>query len=245
MKPCLFLDLDDTIFQTMRKCPPGLNLDKAASNRDGVPLSFMTSGQTALFRIFSETMRVIPTTARSLDAFKRVHLTFSHGAILDYGGVILDATGNCDAEWDAEIRQQTAKVSDTMTDLCSTIKDYANRQALSISARIISDFGMDLYIVIKQPDADIAVLEQLYQECVLPLAPAAFYVHFNDNNIAIIPKFLNKAHAVKFFIEERLRPADGSLVTLGMGDSLSDLCFMGLCDYLITPSVSQISKKLL
>jgi hypothetical protein len=30
-----------------------------------------------------------------------------------------------------------------------------------------------------------------------------------------------------------------------MGDSLSDLHFMGLCDYLITPSVSQISRSLL
>jgi hypothetical protein len=245
MKPCLFLDLDDTIFQTMRKCPPGARLENAASGRDGAPLSFMTSGQTALFHLFSETMRVIPTTARSLDAFKRVHLPFEHGAILDYGGVILDSKGKVDTEWDAGIRGKTAAVRGAMTELCAAIKGYACRRTMEISVRIIGDFAMDLYIVIKQPDADIAALEELHRECVLPLTPADFYVHFNDNNIAIIPRFLNKANAVKYLIEERLRPADASLVTLGMGDSLSDLHFMGLCDYLITPSVSQISRSLL
>jgi hypothetical protein len=245
MKPCLFLDLDDTMFQTMRKCPPGARLENAASGRDGTPLSFMTDGQTALFRLFSETMRVIPTTARSLDAFKRVHLPFEHGAILDYGGVILDAAGNVDPQWDAGIREQAAAAGGIMHDLCGAIRDYAARHGMTLSVRIIGDFAMELYIVIKQPDAEIAVLEQLHRECVLPLAPAEFYVHFNDNNIAIIPRFLNKAHAVKFLIEERLRPADGTLVTIGMGDSLSDLHFMGVCDYLLAPTGSQIGRSVL
>lgn len=245
MKPCLFLDLDDTIFQTMRKCPPGARLENAASGRNGAPLSFITSGQLSLFRLFSETMRVIPTTARSLDAFKRVHLPFEHGAILDYGGVILDAAGNLDAEWDAEIRGKAEQFSSVMEELCREIKGYALHREMSISVRIIGDFNMALYIVIKQPEADISILEELQSECVLPLAPADFYVHFNDNNIAIIPDFLNKSHAVKFFIEERLRTFDDSLITLGMGDSLSDLHFMGVCDYLITPSTSQICRKIL
>ncbi|MFZ4856764.1 MAG: hypothetical protein ACOYL3_10240 [Desulfuromonadaceae bacterium] len=245
MKPCLFLDLDDTIFQTMRKCPPGARVENAASGRDGTPLSFITGKQLALFRLFSETMRVIPTTARSLDAFKRVHLPFEHGAILDYGGVILDAAGNLDVEWDAAIRGKAADVHGVMEYLCAEIKRYAARRAMSLSVRIIGDFGIDFYIVIKQPEADISILEELHRECVLPLAPADFYVHFNDNNIAIIPNFLNKSNAVKYFIEERLRSSDDSLITLGMGDSLSDLHFMGICDYLITPSTSQICRKLL
>ncbi|MEI6206768.1 MAG: hypothetical protein WCP20_08300 [Desulfuromonadales bacterium] len=245
MKPCLFLDLDDTIFQTMRKCPPGVRLENAASSRDGTPLSFMTSGQTALFRLFSETMRVIPTTARNLDAFKRVHLPFKHGAILNYGGVILDAEGNVDAEWDAEIRGKVMAVRGEMAALAAAIREYADRRAMALTIRIIGDCAMELYIVIKQPEADSTVLENLHSEYVLGLTPADFYVHFNDNNIAIIPRFLNKANAVKFLIEERLRPTDDSLVTLGMGDSLSDLRFMGVCDYLIAPSVSQIGRSLL
>lgn len=245
MKPCLFLDLDDTIFQTMRKCPPGTRLENAASGRNGTPLSFITSNQLTLFRLFSETMRVIPTTARSLDAFKRVHLNFEHGAILDYGGVILNAAGNVDVEWDSVIRGKAAAFSSVMEELCCEIKEYALRRAMTISVRIIGDFDMKLYIVIKQPEADISVLDELHRESVLPLAPEDFYVHFNDNNIAIIPRFLNKAHAVKFFIEERLRPSDDSLITLGMGDSISDLHYMGLCDYIITPSVSQIGRSLL
>jgi hypothetical protein len=245
MKPCLFLDLDDTIFQTLRKCPPGACLENAASGRDGAPLSFITSNQSALFRLFSENMRVIPTTARSFGAFKRVHLNFEHGAILDYGGVILDNAGNLDMEWDADIRGKSAGVSSAMTELFGEIKEYSRRLDIPISLRIICDFDLELYIVIKQPEADISILEELHRNCVLPLAPTNFYVHFNDNNIAVIPRFLNKAHAVKFFIEERLRRGDEDLLTIGMGDSFSDLHFMGLCDYLITPSTSQISRSIL
>jgi len=245
MKPYLFLDLDDTIFQTRRKCPSETDLRVAASSRDGNPLSFMTSSQQTIFKLWSEMMYVIPTTARSLDAFRRVHLKFEHGAILDYGGVILKQDGTLDYEWDTTIRQQVQASRSCMNDVMVAIKEYAVTKLLSISIRIISDYNMDLYIVIKQPDADISILRELHAECVMPITPAEFYVHFNDNNIAVIPRFLNKANAVKYLIDCHLRPANDLLVTLGMGDSLSDLDFMGMCDYLITPSSSQISRALL
>jgi len=245
MKPYLFLDLDDTIFQTKRKCPPDVDLKVAASGRDGSPLSFMTYSQFNLFNLFSETMRVIPTTARSFDAFSRVHLPFANGAILDYGGVILGSDGALDEEWDSRIRENVRIYRDDTYRIMESIKEYAASRSLLVTVRIIGDYGMDFYVVIKNLDANISQLEELHRDCIVPLAPEGYYVHFNDNNIAVIPRFLNKANAVQFLIEHRLRSADDSLMTLGMGDSLSDLRYMGICDYLITPSTSQITKTLL
>src|SRR5205823_998696 len=96
MRTVLFLDLDDTIFQTRPKCPVGEPVRPAAFRRDGTPLSFMTDRQRALLDVLSRAATVIPTTARSLDAFRRVDLAFGHAAILDFGGVVLTPGGELD-----------------------------------------------------------------------------------------------------------------------------------------------------
>jgi len=244
MKPYLFVDLDDTLFQTIRKCPPSDQLKDAALGRNGSVLSFMSSNQQTLFNVLCAAMRLIPTTARSYDAFKRVLLPFHEGAILDYGGVILDRAGQVDPQWDAVIRSQAQKSASDLEELCRSIQEFATRTAPELSVRIISDFGIDMYIVIKHPQAHHQTLNRLHEECVLHVTPPGFYVHFNDNNIAIIPDFLNKAHAVRFYIENKIHPGGSPYMTLGMGDSFSDLSFMKLCDYLIVPGTSQIARNL-
>lgn len=244
MKPYLFIDLDDTLFQTIRKCPESDGLKTAAIARNGDPLSFMTKGQTALFDMFSESMTVIPATARSLDAFRRVRLSFPHGAIIDYGGVIIDGNGKPDGVWDSIIREKAEATCSRLNMLFAVITDHAASSCLRISIRIIGDFDMKLYIVIKHLDADNSELARLHDEFIIHTVPPGFYIHFNDNNIAIIPDYLNKAHAVDYFIETRIRALEIPYVTLGMGDSSTDLAFMKKCDYLIIPIRSQIAGKL-
>ena len=99
MRILTFLDLDDTIFQTERKCPPGASLEVGAVNRAGEPLSFMTPAQKTLLTWLLSTTMVIPTTGRDAAALSRVRLPsgcrFSRGAIVNHGGTILRA------RWDA------------------------------------------------------------------------------------------------------------------------------------------------
>src|SRR5262245_40812091 len=101
MRLVVFLDLDDTLFQTRPKCPDGEPLHLAAFRRDGEALSFMTARQRALFDWLSATASVVPTTARNRDAFRRVRLPFTGPAILDFGGVVLQPDGTPDPVWDA------------------------------------------------------------------------------------------------------------------------------------------------
>jgi hydroxymethylpyrimidine pyrophosphatase-like HAD family hydrolase len=242
----LFLDLDDTIFQTRRKCQDSPSLLAVAHGRDGAPLSFMTEKQQTFFRWLGEEAHLIPTTARSYAAFRRVALSFSGMAILDFGGVILDEAGQLDQQWDSTIRPQIATLRDPLRHIHGAILESAAQQNLHIRSRIITDFEMDLYVVTKLLDVEGDDLTRLYELTVRHYANDQFYVHFNDNNLAVIPRCLNKRQAVQYLIDTRLRPsAPQDLITIGMGDSLSDLDFMTLCDYCLTPRSSQIARQLL
>src|SRR4051794_419713 len=117
MRTYVFLDLDDTILQTRLKCPPGEPLHPAAYRRDGSPLSFMTGRQQALLGLLTRGASVIPTTARNLDAFRRVGLAFPHLAILDFGGVVLLPDGTPDPAWDAVVRPQALALAGELQDV--------------------------------------------------------------------------------------------------------------------------------
>jgi len=245
MKPYLFLDLDDTIFQTQRKCPCGNELTVAALSRDGSPLSFMTTQQMALLKLLQETMHVIPATARNYDAYKRVCIDFKQEAVLNYGGVILLSDGSIDVKWDATLRTELIAYSNELFTAKRELDNYVKRNQLDVTVRIINDYDMDLYVVIKHRKSDNKALKRLYNDCVLKIVPKSCYLHFNDNNIAIIPNALNKANAVSYLIKNYYASQYGDIITIGMGDSLSDLKFMGICDFMMTPKTSQISRALL
>jgi hypothetical protein len=61
--------------------------------------------------------------------------------------------------------------------------------------------------------------------------------------MALLPPFLSKAAAVAFFLERF--GGEAPFLTVGVGDSLTDVGFMGMCDFAITPSKSQIMSVLL
>ena len=61
----------------------------------------------------------------------------------------------------------------------------------------------------------------------------------NENNISIVPKCIDKKHAVQYLIEKN-RPK----LTIGIGDSLSDWNFMDICHIKILPQKSQINKTI-
>lgn len=237
----LFLDLDDTLFQTRRKCP-AVPLVTAAHGRDGTPLSFMTPKQRALWEWLMQGACVIPTTARNYDAYRRVALPFSGRAILDFGGVILTEQGQPDPEWDAAIRAQATGVKASLQAVHRQLTVLAAEHGLQTRTRVIGDFDMDLYVVSKQADIEAEDLSRLHALCAHVADPALFYVHFNDNNLSVIPHFLNKRYAVQYLLDHYVTGENA--ITLGMGDSLSDLAFMGICDYSILPIGSQLFTQL-
>lgn len=248
----IFTDLDDTLFQTLRKCgtatlcTPEMALEHglhpAAWSREGQPLSYTTPRQRALLSLL-EGARCIPVTARNEDAFRRVHLPFEHGVVLNYGGTVFLPQGQEDMVWQAHVRDALAPWQQPLKDLAAELSNRSHDMGLAVRTRIIEHAGMAFYVVIKNTRPEHCVLQRVRQVGETLLQSATDWrVHHNDNNLAFIPAVLNKAHAVRHIIENYIVPKGLEFLTIGMGDSLVDTDFMNICDYAIVPSGSQIQK---
>jgi hypothetical protein len=240
MKVVLFLDLDDTIFQTRPKCPPGAALRPAAFRRDGTPLSFMTDRQSVLLERLVQAARVIPTTARSFEAYRRVQLGLGNMAILDFGGVVLLDDGKLDTDWDAAIRPAAQASGPELVAQRVAVERFIKDEGLGAYARVIVDYDMPLYLVVKHPEGDHGKLQPIRAFLTGSADPERFFLHANDNNLSLVPRFLGKERAVRHVLEHRLGP--GPVLTIGMGDSLSDAPFLGLCDYTLLPRDCQLAR---
>lgn len=244
LKKFLFADLDDTLFQTLEKCATRDALEPAAYYSDGSICSYTTPAQRAFFAFASEGMTVIPTTARSLDAFRRVSLGFSSYAMLDFGGVILQPNGEIDRDWQGRMHALMTAALPGLEQLAARIDAWADKTGYGGRARLVEDAGTPFFIVIKDPDKVALNLERVEREAVLPWIAdegREYCVHRNGNNLAILPRALDKAEAVRY-VTERLRREHGDIVTFGMGDSRSDARFMADCDYAIIPRRTQLAK---
>jgi hypothetical protein len=243
VKRVLFVDLDDTLFQSRRKCPEGSELLPTAFLADGSAHSFMTARQQRLWGwLGGRDAVIIPTTARNRESFSRVRLAFSSWRILDYGGVILDAEGQPDPDWMARMRTQVAPGIDALQALLERAQAWIDERNLAVRLRLIEDCGLPLYLVAKYRDERVAHLNLLQRELIEPWVAAqdgTQRLHRNDNNLAVLPQYLDKAFAVRHLIE-RLSADWGEILTIGIGDSLIDAPFMAECDYAITPRGTQL-----
>lgn len=247
MRRLVFLDLDDTLFQSHRKCPSDGELHPTAYLADGRAHSFMTARQRSLWQLLDDQSTLIPTTARDHDSLRRVDLPFRSWRIIDYGGVILNPDGEHDRDWMARMEAHSRDSLDELNSLLDRMLTFAAHAGLAIHARLIEDFGVPFYPVAKYRDERESDLDRLQRELVVPWVAeraGAYRLHRNGNNLAIIPHWLGKEWAVRHLIAQ-LRRDWGELLTIGIGDSLIDGAFMAECDYAITPRGSQLFEATL
>jgi hydroxymethylpyrimidine pyrophosphatase-like HAD family hydrolase len=247
VRALVFLDLDDTLFQSRRKCPSEGGLHPVAYLRDGRSHAFMTAKQQALWRLLDANATLIPTTARDLDALRRVDLPFRSWSIIAYGGIILTPEGRPHEPWLERMRKVSDDAIGELRLLLGAAEDLIARDALAARVRIVGDFDLPFYLVAKYEDGKEGDLDLLQRELIQPLTQARrdrFRLHRNGNNLAVLPRALGKEHAVRY-LAERLRQDWGELITVGIGDSLVDGAFMAECDYAVTPRGSQLFAETL
>jgi hydroxymethylpyrimidine pyrophosphatase-like HAD family hydrolase len=242
----LFVDLDDTLFQSSRKCAAGESLVPIAHSPDGVPNGFMTQEQQKVFSMLSSAMTMIPVTARNLNAYQRVNIGVTPYAIINFGAVILDTHGQPDKEWLERSRGTVREARSWMESLKSEIDELIRSTQLNAICRMIHDFETPFYLVAKYREGDEGALDRIRLEVVDQWVrdhPGLAVVHVNGNNLAVLPVGLDKRHAV-LHVQEWLRASGESVTTWGMGDSLSDVGFMSCCDYSVVPTRTQLGQRL-
>ena len=238
------VDLDDTLFQTLRKCPPDVPHDRLTPlgfAKDGSPLSYATPRQMRLIAWLAETTHMVPVTARSLDALRRAQIPF-RAAICAHGGVVLGDDGEIDAGWEATISGQAARHADELARLAQAISDTAVARGVAINARVLAEGGMPLYTLAKHADADADALFAVVDAAV-PALPMGWTDHRNGNNVALMPPYLGKQHAVAHVLPA-LRARFPDAPVIGIGDSLTDAGFMRLCDFAMMPPGSQLGSMM-
>lgn len=246
--PLIFADLDDTLFQTKRKVPADqvAGLIEAARARDDDPskTSFMTARQQALTNWLLKTAELIPVTARSEEAYRRVQIPFASWAVVANGALILEPGGTPHAAWGARMADALAPARPHLLALLQAGRASAEVLSLDMRSWIVSEGDLDAYVVFKLNDPDRQDgqgLEKLdFGSTGLDLS--GWVHHRNGNNLALIPPGLGKRHAVAYLLKQ-LDP-DRTRPTLGAGDSSSDLDFMGLTDFAVIPRAAQAGTLL-
>lgn len=249
MRRIYLTGLDDSLFSTLTH--HGVSASQArgwlcVTTANSEQPSFMSPAQQCLFELLHKTGIVIPVTSRSSEAFSRVQLDFgSRRAILANGAVILDEHGVADPDWRLSVELVTFMARhemQTMLDVC--------RARLGDRARcwLVQEAGLSVYFCLNanatEPSLVDAVLREACEVIRQAVSLSNYIEDLNGNRLCYVPRYSSKGEACRHLIEN-MRSQDPDLMFIGVGNSLTDLPFMSLCDFVLAPSGSQLVQRAL
>ncbi len=246
--PCVFLDLDDTLFHSRRKlatlASAGVveagRLRSGATGPDGQTNAFMRPSQQTLCDWIFSSCRVIPTTCRSLEQFRRTEIESFDHAILYCGGMILDSDGQVDQAWDGRIREQLAETADALSRGKAIAKDtMKDRPEMLI--RTCNHQGTSFFLHVKDRSGRQCGIDALVDEFSATDLGQCFNLIRQGASLALMPHCVDKRHAAEYLLESM---PDRPRLTIGIGDASFDVGFMGLCDFCMMPSSSELWQSI-
>lgn len=242
-RPLVLIDLDDTLFQTARKMPEGVERHVATLDVDGQPNGYMNPVQKAFIEWLLACADVVPVTARSVEAYSRVQLPFTAGAVCAHGGVILAADGSLDRDWHAHMTHTLANAQARLPELSLATLKIGEQLGYSLRGWVVEEAGLANYVVTKHNESHDRVLDEVLAKVKEQGLLDGMSVHGNGNNLAFLPQGLSKRLAVEEWLR-RDKAINGERPVMGFGDSITDLGFMDACHFWGTPARSQLAKAL-
>lgn len=223
-----FCDLDLTLIQTERHLDSDELRDVVYTSPSGRNIC-VTPKQKALYTLLnSQEHYVIPVTARSLESLKRTEPTFEYHSfkVCNHGIFIYDHMDKLIPEFTESL---ISKVSRAQNTLKETIK-YLHKH--NVNSKLISFKTYAYYIEGTFNTANTS--ERLLLNAIVK-RHRDMTIYVNGSSFALFPNALKpKSDAVRYLKKRSLQQRP-DLVTIGIGDSTSDLFFMQECDYLMIP----------
>ncbi len=237
MKHFVFCDLDNTIIRHQNRG----GIAVVGVNEFGLPSTVMTTEDLEMYHQALEFGAIIPTTGRSIAEYRRLHgLSFDGWAILNHGATLL-YQNQIDQPW----LEQTKSIIQAMID--TTLQIYhlllSQLDLNQITIRLHQEHSLPLYISVRCPrDQDFTPLQDFLDLHLQPFTMGAYNLLHTGRISSIIPSAINKKTAV-YEVMNRLK-LESEIKTLGIGDSLTDLPFMQLCDQQRYPLDSEIQQQI-
>lgn len=235
-----FCDIDDSLMTSRRKTKAGRRYLEAAINSREEPCSFFSEQHLLLIDLIQRSANFfIPVTGRSSSSLARVNIRFNSYVIASHGAVILTPDLKLSESWRHSIETDITAWQPELLTLYSRLEAVLPQTLRDSRISLVWDKGIASYISVKgKPER----LNELLENLDFDLQSLPFQTHLNDRNLAILPPYASKARALTFLFDE-MGLCDTDL-TIALGDSLSDLEFMGLCDMSMCPADSQIQRRL-
>jgi hydroxymethylpyrimidine pyrophosphatase-like HAD family hydrolase len=250
MKRFVFTDLDNTIVRHQSRITDVANnqIQIVGTDESGNQSTVMTKADLEFFQEISHFGTVIPTTGRSMAGYWRLHglvSSFTSWAILNHGATILmPKNSKVDADW----LERTKGIMTRLTnDLLEVYKKLLSLNTVIIenrcytnTIRLHQEHGFGLYISVRASRVipELHLMQQRQTIALLCHEHNDFEVLHTGRITSVIPRQLNKKDAV---LEVIGRLGD-QIETLGVGDALTDLPFMQVCNFMRAPENSEIQR---
>ncbi len=231
-----FTDLDDTLIQTERKLPKGVKTEVGAHDRQGNPLSYFTRRQQTLLAMLERAeATIIPVTGRNKEALNRATYPFTNYSAVSHGAVVLTPGGTVCPKWSESLNAEGEDWEHALRQANQDVQRWIEAGKLDARTRVIIDQGIYAYVSVKGTDAALTSLNPVFRD-------SALRIHLNGRNAALLPPYACKRRAVEHIGRELdIQPDD---LVMGLGDSLTDVPFLRVCQFAVFPTGSQIDKEL-
>lgn len=234
--PLVLTDLDDTLFATRRKQPAAdwPRCSVGSVDAAGEPSGLLNPTQQRFFTWLQSLGEVVPVTARVSAQLERVRLPMGRHAVWHHGAS-LRLNGDLDPVWHARSLQILDPLQDLFQRLAQTLgEDPLVAPGTKLLREVLPALdGRAMQVVLKRRELaqDVAWNERVDHHLRTLDPTGRAWVHRQKDHLAILPRGITKEAAVDRLLDV-LKPS----LTVGCGDSASDVPFMRRCDYCVFPS---------
>jgi hydroxymethylpyrimidine pyrophosphatase-like HAD family hydrolase len=250
MKRFVFTDLDNTIVRHQSRIADVdiRQIQIVGTDEFGNQSTIMTKADLEFFQEISHFGTVIPTTGRSVAGYWRLHGLvpgFTSWAILNHGATILmPEDSKVDPDWLERTKGIMARLANDLLEVYKSLL-FLNTVVIenccyTNTIRLHQEHGFGLYISVRASRVmpELHLIQQRHTIALLTLEQNDFELLHTGRITSVIPRQLNKKDAVL----EVIRRLGDQIETLGVGDALTDLPFMQVCNFQRAPENSEIQR---